>query len=144
MGSSELPDTKLCVSYFLPSTFVAAPHKNRTGAAQKSSSEPPASKGARDLAGKGRTLPWARHAARMSKSRLPKRPVLSWVQEPRLSGGQEVNFGRSLSRNLQHFGLPLAFTDWANTAQSRAKWHRLATKPPGATPERHQKISVWQ
>jgi hypothetical protein len=53
----------------------------------------------------------------------------SWVQELRLSGGQEMNFGRSLSRHLHHFGLPLAFTEWATIAQDRAKWHRLATKP---------------
>jgi hypothetical protein len=58
--------------------------------------------------------------------------MLSRVQEPRLSGGQEMNFGHSLSRHLQHFGLPLAFTEWAITAQGRAKWHRLATKPPFA------------
>jgi hypothetical protein len=76
-----------------------------------------------------RTLLWAGHVARMPKSRLPKRPVLPWVQEPRLSGGQEMNFGRSLSRHLQHFGLPLAFTEWATIAQGRAKWHRLAAKP---------------
>ena len=79
-----------------------------------------------------RTLLWAGHVARMPKSRLPKRLMLSWVQEPRLSGGQEMNFGRSLSRHLQHFGLPLTFTDWATIAQDRAQWHRLATKPPFA------------
>jgi hypothetical protein len=43
-----------------------------------------------------------------------------------------MNFGLSLSRHLQHFGLPLAFTEWAITAQDRGKWHRLATKPPFA------------
>ena len=106
-----------------------------------------------------RTLLWAGHVARMPKSRLPKRPMLSWVQEPRLSGGQEMNFGRSLSGHLQHFVLPLAFTDWATIAQGRAQWHRLATKPPfaigkpflrqprgntRATPERHQRTNVWQ
>ena len=79
-----------------------------------------------------RTLLWAGHVARMPKSRLPKRLMLSWVQEPRLSGGQEMNFGRSLSRHLQHFGLPLTFTEWAAIAQDRAKWHQLATKPPFA------------
>jgi hypothetical protein len=41
-----------------------------------------------------------------------------------------MNFGRSLSQHLQHFGLPLDFTEWATTAQGRAKWYRLATKPP--------------
>ena len=79
-----------------------------------------------------RKLLWAGHVARMPKSRHPKRLMLLWVQEPRLSGGQEMNFGRSLSRHLQHFGLPLAFTDWATIAQDRAQWHRLATQPPFA------------
>jgi hypothetical protein len=55
--------------------------------------------------------------------------MLPWVQEPRLSGGQEMNFGRSLSRHLQYTGLTLAFTEWATIAQGRAKRHRLATKP---------------
>jgi hypothetical protein len=66
----------------------------------------------------------------MPKIRLPKRLMLLWVQEPRLSGGQEMNFGRSLASYLQHFGLPLAFMEWATIAQDRATWYRLATKPP--------------
>jgi hypothetical protein len=66
--------------------------------------------------------------------------MLSWVQEPRLSGGQEMNFGRFLSRHLQHFRLPLAFTEWATIAQDRAKWHRLATKTPFAI----GKPLLWQ
>jgi hypothetical protein len=79
-----------------------------------------------------RTLLWVGHVARMPKSRLRKRPMLLWVQEPRLSGGQEMNFGRSLSPHLQDCCLPLAFTEWATIAQDRAKWHRLATNPPFA------------
>jgi hypothetical protein len=76
-----------------------------------------------------RTLLWAGHVARIPKSRLPKKPMLSWMQELFLSGGQKMNFGRSLSRHLQHFGLALAFAEWATIAQGHAKWHRLATKP---------------
>ena len=102
-----------------------------------------------------RTLLWAGHVARIPKSRLPKRPMLSWVQEPRLSGGQEMNFSRSLSWYLQHFGLPLAFTEWATIAQGRTKGtasqpsphslsERFSCGSPGATPERHQKTGVWQ
>jgi hypothetical protein len=63
---------------------------------------------------------------------LPKRLMLSWVHEPRVSGGQEMNFGRSLVRYLEHFDLPLVFTEWAALAQDRALWHRLTTKPPFA------------
>ena len=79
-----------------------------------------------------RTLLWAGHVARMPKSRLPKRLMLCWVHEPRICGGQEMNFGRSLARHLQHFDLPLTFTEWVTLAQDRALWHRLATKPPFA------------
>jgi hypothetical protein len=63
------------------------------------------------------TLLWAGYVARVPKSRFPKRLMLSWVPELCLSGGQEMNFGRSLSRHLQHFDLPLAFTEWATIAQ---------------------------
>jgi hypothetical protein len=63
------------------------------------------------------TFLWAGHVARMPKSRLPKRLMLPWVQEPRVAGGQEMTYGRSLERHLALFGIldadgaPLAFTD---------------------------------
>jgi hypothetical protein len=90
-----------------------------------------------------RTLLWAGHVARMPKSRLPKRLMLSWVHEPRVAGGQEMTYGRSLERHLTHFGLldadgaPLAFTDWAPLAQDRAGWRKLVTKPPFAIGKPH-------
>jgi hypothetical protein len=77
-----------------------------------------------------RTLLWAGHVARMAKSRLPKRLMLSWVNEPRVAGGQEMNFGRSLQRHLKYFDIPTTFTDWAILAQDRGAWHQLVTKPP--------------
>jgi exonuclease III len=79
-----------------------------------------------------RTLLWAGHVARMPKNRLPKRLMLSWVQEPRVAGGQEVTYGRSLQRHLNHFDLPTVFTEWAHLAQDRAGWHTLVTTPPFA------------
>ena len=50
-----------------------------------------------------RTLLWAGHVARMAKIRLPKRIMLSWVRAPRVAGGQEMNYGRSLARHLKRF-----------------------------------------
>ena len=47
-----------------------------------------------------RTLLWAGHVARMPKNRLPKRLMLSWIGEPRVVGGQEMSYGRSLQRHL--------------------------------------------
>ena len=68
----------------------------------------------------------------MPKSRLPKRLLLSCVRTPRVTGGQEMTYGRSLERHLLRFDLPTNFTEWANLAQDRNSWHELATKPPFA------------
>ena len=83
-----------------------------------------------------RTLLWAGHVACMPKSRLPKRLILSWVHEPRIEGGQEMTYGRSLERHLKHFGLvddggkAITFSEWATLAQDPAGWLKLVTKVP--------------
>ena len=79
-----------------------------------------------------RTLLWAGHVARMAKTRLPKRIMLSWVCAPRVAGGQEMNYGRSLVHHLKRFDLPLAFVEWATLAQDRAAWRQRVTEPPFA------------
>ena len=79
-----------------------------------------------------RTLLWVGHVTRMPKSRLPKRLMLSWVRAPRVTGGQEMTYGRSLERHLKRFGLPLAYTEWAHIAQNRADWHKRVAQPPFA------------
>jgi len=72
----------------------------------------------------------------MPKSWLPKRLMLSWVHEPRIEGGQEMAYGRSLERHLKHFGLvddggkAITFSEWATLAQDRAGWLKLVTKVP--------------
>ena len=68
----------------------------------------------------------------MPKNRLPKRPMLSWIQEPRVAGGQEMTYGRSLQRHLNHFGLSTVLTEWEHLAQDRAGWNKLVTTPPFA------------
>jgi hypothetical protein len=45
------------------------------------------------------------HKFKLAPSRLPKRLVLSWVHEPRIAGGQEMTYGRTLERLLKYFGL---------------------------------------
>jgi len=76
-----------------------------------------------------RTLLWAGHVARMPKSRLPKRLMLSWVHEPRIEGGQEMTYGRSLERHLKYFGLVddggkvISFSEWATAAPVRHQGH---------------------
>jgi hypothetical protein len=56
--------------------------------------------------------------------------MLSWVNEPRIAGGQEMNYGRSLQRHLEYFDIPSTFTDWGTLAQDRGVWRKLVTKPP--------------
>ena len=76
-----------------------------------------------------RTLLWAGHVARMHKNRLPKRLMLSWIPEPRVAGGQEMTYGRSLQRHLAHFNLPTAFTEWAPLAQVVTEPHSNLASP---------------
>ena len=58
--------------------------------------------------------------------------MLSWIREPRVAGGQEMTYGRSLQRHLNHFDLPTKFTEWEHLAQDRARWHKPVTTPPFA------------
>jgi hypothetical protein len=47
--------------------------------------------------------------------------MLSWVHEPRIEGGQEVAFARTLERHLNYFGLvddsgkAVTISEWATT-----------------------------
>jgi hypothetical protein len=65
-----------------------------------------------------RTVLWAGHVARLPKSRSPQRQMMSWLLEPRIAGGQEITYGRSLERNLKIFYraradvYATAFTEW--------------------------------
>jgi len=77
-----------------------------------------------------RVLLRAGHVAQMHKNRPPKRFMLPWIREPRVTGGQEVTSGRSLQRHLNHFNLSTVLTEWAHLAQDRAGWQKLVTKPP--------------
>jgi hypothetical protein len=57
-------------------------------------------------------------------------------QEPRIAGGQEITYGRSLGHYLKEFsqaradGPALAFTEWATLAHDRAGWRKLIAKRP--------------
>ena len=74
-----------------------------------------------------------RQATSLKWSRLG---LISWVHEPRIAGGQEMTYGRSLERHLKYFGLvddggkAITFSEWAALAQDRAGWLKLVTKAP--------------
>jgi hypothetical protein len=83
-----------------------------------------------------RLLLRAGHVGRMPKRCSPKMPMLPWVLEPRIAGGPEMTYGRSLGRYLKHsgharaVGSAPAFTEWASLAQDRAAWRKPATERP--------------
>jgi hypothetical protein len=66
----------------------------------------------------------------------PKRLMPSWVHEPRIAGGQEMTYCRSLERHLKYFrlvddgGKAITFSEWATLAQDRAGWLKLVSKAP--------------
>jgi hypothetical protein len=74
--------------------------------------------------------------------------MLSWVMEPRIAGGQEVTYGKSLGRYLKHFaqaragGSAPAFTKWTNLVQDRAGWRKLVTKRPFGVGKPHERPSL--
>jgi hypothetical protein len=38
---------------------------------------------------------------------------------------QEMTYGRSLQRHLNHFDLPMKFTEWARLEQDRRAWWHM-------------------
>lgn len=60
------------------------------------------------------------HVWRMPFDRLPRRMLTSWVAAPRPSGGQQMNYGRSIYRALAGFGITRSA--WPALAANRATW----------------------
>ena len=77
-----------------------------------------------------RTLLWAGHVTRMSKNRLPKRIMLSWNREPRVASGQEMTYGRSLQRYLNHFDFPTVSTDLQPSRRTAPGGTSSRPRPP--------------
>jgi hypothetical protein len=67
----------------------------------------------------------------MPKSLSPNKIMLLLELKPRIAGGQEMTYGRSLEYYLKHFGQARAdgsaqdFAEGANIAQDRVGWHKL-------------------
>ena len=64
--------------------------------------------------------------------------MVSWVREPRVTGGQEMSDGRSLVRYLKRFDLPLSYSGWAPIAQNRDE--RLAQARDPAPVQHRQAV----
>ena len=67
-----------------------------------------------------RQLRWLGHVRRMSEDRLPRRLLTSWVYHPRASGGQMMNYGRSVQKALYWAGVEQ--DEWFDLSQERAAW----------------------
>jgi hypothetical protein len=72
--------------------------------------------------------------------------MLSWVHEPRIAGGQEMTYGRSLERHLKYFGLmddggkAITFSaGWSSSRKRLATMGNYSCGHLGTTPpELHQ------
>ena len=69
-----------------------------------------------------RQLRWLGHVRRMPEDRLPRRLLTSWVYNPRTQGGQEMNYGRAVSKALYWAGIDT--DDWFDLAAVRSWWAR--------------------
>lgn len=82
-----------------------------------------------------RYIRWAGHVARMSPSRLPRRMLTAWVDNPRPRGKSCNGYGHWLEKELNAAGVctetrALAmgnYPSWVLQAQDRATWRRVST-----------------
>jgi hypothetical protein len=73
-----------------------------------------------------RQLRWLGHVRRMSEDRLPRRLLTSWVYHPRASGGQMMNYGRSVQKALYWAGVEQ--DEWFDLSQERAAWGKATNR----------------
>ena len=82
-----------------------------------------------------RYIRWAGHVARMPQSRLPRRMLTAWVDNPRPRGKSCHGYAHWLNKELHAVGIctercALAmgnFTSWMQQAQDRESWRRVST-----------------
>jgi hypothetical protein len=75
-----------------------------------------------------RILRWAGHVSRMPLRRLPRKLITSWLTEPRLPGGQQMSWSKTLKSALAAKDIPEAYSEWAKLAADRPKWRELISK----------------
>ena len=70
-----------------------------------------------------RQLRWLGHVRRMPQDRLPRRLLTSWVYNKRTLGGQEMNYGRTVSKALYWAGIEQ--DEWFDLAEIKTFWSKL-------------------
>jgi hypothetical protein len=81
-----------------------------------------------------RLLRWTGHVARMPSTRAPRKILTSWVVNPRPLGCPQMNWGRTLKKALQNYGLPTEFAKRREMAADRNQWRAICgSKIPSAT-----------
>lgn len=81
-----------------------------------------------------RYIRWAGHVARMPESRLPRRMLTAWVDNPRPQGKGCYGYGHWLQKELNAAGIctetrALAmgnYSSWMDQAQDRETWRRVS------------------
>ena len=68
-------------------------------------------------------LRWAGHVMRMDESRLPRKFITSWVENPRRNGRPQQNYGHTLAKQLE--GAGILISNWHLKTMDRDVWRRL-------------------
>ena len=75
-----------------------------------------------------RLLRWIGHISRMYMNCMPRKMLTAWVAKPRRSGGQTLNWGRTVKKALIAHDIPIDFLTWREIASDRKVWRQI-TKP---------------
>jgi hypothetical protein len=83
-----------------------------------------------------RLLRWARHVARMSMNRVPRKLLTGWIEHARPVGCPQMTWGHTLNKALKSYDLPTEFGQWSALAADRRVWQQridvraLFPRPP--------------
>jgi hypothetical protein len=70
-------------------------------------------------------LRWTGHVARTPLTRAPREILTNFVDNPRPFGCPQMNWGRTLEKALQSYGLPTEFAKWREMAADRNQWRAI-------------------
>jgi hypothetical protein len=70
-----------------------------------------------------RRLRWLGHMSRMGMERLPRQMLSSWCATKRPRGSPHMTYGRSIKKDMQHFGIDTE--KWHMMAENRVWWQSV-------------------